>query len=427
MPSSATCRFLVAAPALFSAALLACDDAPTTDREASGWALEEELRLTRTPEQEFGEVSAVAADADDNIYVLDSFAQQVYAFDSEGTYSHSIGREGEGPGEMSNAFAIGVGPDNRIWVPDLRPSRISLFERDGTFLAAIPRHGYPGTGTWDRPVDADGNYTDWAIRFPGEEAGGTIAEVHRRPVVHRWDGEAGEAVVADSFPPLEYVNEMAQIGGTESPRVFFAGRTLSALDGQGAFWFVHSRDYRVYRRSLEGDTLMVVAFDAEPAPVAEADVQAVRDYYARRPSRFAEDYLNALPAEKPVVVAIFADGGGNLFVLPETSDVKGGTVVDAFGPDGTYWGRAELPQPVEAEVLDAIEAYATNRYLLLAGIDDSGVPYVVRLGIRRTDGGQYTGLRPTCDGVPCANDGECGSKCTCEGFTADQLGECRAK
>ena len=37
------------------------------------------------------------------------------------------------------------------------------------------------------------------------------------------------------------------------------------------------------------------------------------------------------------------------------------------------------------------------------------------------------GLRPTCDGVPCANDGECGSKCTCEGFTADQLGECRAK
>ena len=37
------------------------------------------------------------------------------------------------------------------------------------------------------------------------------------------------------------------------------------------------------------------------------------------------------------------------------------------------------------------------------------------------------GLRPACDGVPCANDGECGSKCTCEGFTADQPGECRAK
>ncbi len=385
MPSNADCRFLVAAPALFSAALLACDDAPTTDREASGWALEEELRITRTPEQEFGEVSAVAADADDNIYVLDSFAQQIYAFDSEGTYSHSIGREGEGPGEMSSyVSAIGVGPDNRIWVPDLRPPRISLFERDGTFVAAIRRHGYSGARTWDRPVDADGNYTDWTFRFPGEEAGGTIAEVHSRPVVLRWDGEAGGTVVVDSFPPLEYMNEMAQIGGSESPRVYFAGSTLAALDGQGAFWFVHSRDYRVYRRSLEGDTLLVVTLDAEPAPVAEADVQAVRDEFARWPSPLAEDYLNALPAEKPVVAAIFADGGGNLFVLPETSDVKAGTAVDAFGPDGTYWGRAELPQPVEGTPFGSIEAYATSRYLLLAGIDDSGVPYVVRLGIRRT-------------------------------------------
>ena len=385
MPSSAGCRFLVAAPALFSATLLACDDAPTTDREASGWALEEELRLTRTPEQEFGRVSAVAADADDNIYVLDSFAQQIYAFDSEGTYSHSIGREGEGPGEMSNAFEIGVGPDNRIWVPDLRPPRISLFERDGTFLAAIPRHGYPGTGTWDRPVDADGNYTDWMLRFPGEEAGGTIAEVHERPVVLRWDGEAGEAVIADSFPPLESMNEMATIGGAERPIVYFAGDVLSALDGRGGIWFVHSREYRVYRRSLEGDTLLVVTLDAEPAPVGKADVQAVRDHFARRPfARFAEDYLNALPAEKPVVLALFGDGDGNLFVLPETKRAKGGTVVDAFGPDGTYWGRAELPQPVEGTLLSFIPAYATSRYLLLSGIDDSGVPYVVRLGIRRT-------------------------------------------
>ena len=280
--------------------------------------------------------------------------------------------------------AIGVGPDNRIWVPDLRPSRISLFERDGTFVAAIRRHGFPGTHTWDRPVDADGNYTDWTFRYPGEEAGGTIAEVHSRPVVLRWDGEAGGAVVADSFPPLEYTQEMVQLADREAPRRYFAGRTLAALDGQGAFWFVHSRDYRVYRRSLEGDTLLVVTLDAEPAPVAEADVQAVRDYFARRPSRFAEGYLNGLPAEKPVVAAIFADGGGNLFVLPETSNVKGGTAVDAFGPDGTYWGRAELPQPVEGTPFGSIAAYATDRYLLLAGVDSASQPYVVRLGIRRT-------------------------------------------
>ena len=389
MPSQTSRRLLLAFLASLSAGVPACNNAHDPDYGAiGGWTLEEELVLTGTPEQEFGSVFAVAADADDNIYVLDLFAQKVFVFDSGGAYSHSIGRPGEGPGELSDPLGIGVGPRNRIWVSEQGTARVSVFESDGTFLAAIPRPWYGNIGVWDRPVDADGNYTDWAVRFPGQEAGGTRAEVHERPVVLRWDGEAAEAVVADSFPPLESMQEMATIGGAERPIVFFDGNLLSALDGRGGIWFAHSREYRVYRRSLAGDTLLVVALDAEPAPVGKADVQAVRDEFARRPSRFAEGYLNALPAEKPVVVALFGDGDGNLFVLPETKRARGGTVVDAFGPDGTYWGRAELPQPVEGTLLGFMPAYATSRYLLLAGIDGSGAPYVVRLGIRRSGGGQ---------------------------------------
>ena len=378
MPSRAVRPFLLATTGLVFAG--SCDDA--REPEVAGWSLEEELRLTATPEQEFGGVTAVAADEDDNIYVLDMLAQQVYVFDSMGTYSHGIGRPGEGPGELSDARGLGVGPDNRIWVPDMMRRRVSVFERDGAFVASIPRHGYASSGIWDRPAGAVNVYTDWMLRFPNEDAG-SLADVQRFPIVLRWSGEAGGSVEVDSFPPLEYTQETAQIGGREAPRVYFAGRTLSALDGRGAFWFAHSREYRLYKRSLEGDTLLVVELDAEPAAVAETDVQAVREYYANRPSRYDEDYIKALPEQKPVVLAIFADGAGNVFVMPETSDAKGGTVIDAFGPDGTYWGRAALPQPVVAPLLRSIAAYATNRYLILSGVDAGGTPYVVRLGIRR--------------------------------------------
>lgn len=378
MPSRATCRFLLASAGLVFTG--SCEGA--REPVAGGWSLEEELRLTATPEQEFGRVGAVAADGDDNIYVLDVLAQQVYVFDPLGTYSHSIGRQGEGPGELSDARGVGVGPSNRIWIPDMMRRRVSIFERDGAFVASIPRHGYASTGLWDRPAGALNVYTDWMVRFPNEDAG-SLADVQQIPIVLRWSGEAGGSVEVDSFPPLEYTQETAPIGGRTAPRVFFAGRTLSALDGQGAFWFAHSREYRLYRRALEGDTLLVVELDAEPAPVAEADVQAVRDYYANRPSRYAEDYINALPAQKPVVLALFADGDGNVFMIPETSDAKGGTAVDAFGLDGTYWGRAALPQPVSVPLLGSIAAYATNRYLILSGLDAAGMPYVVRLGIRR--------------------------------------------
>lgn len=355
-------------------------DAPRDDRAVGHWALEEELRLTGTPDHEFGRVHVVAADAEDNIYVLDIIAQQVYVFDSVGAYSHSIGRPGEGPGELSDARGVGVGPGNRIWIPETATARVSVFESDGTFLGAVPRHGYSGTGVWDRPVDAGGNYVDRVVRFPDPTSAEVVME---HPFVLRWTGTAGHTAVVDSFPPLEVRSEMARIGGMERPVVYFAGDMLRAWDGEG-IWFAHSREYRAYRRSLKGDTLLVVERDAEPVPVGEADVQAVREHFAQRPfARYADDYLKALPAEKPVLVALFSDGDGNLFVMPETRRAKGGTAIDAFGPDGEYWGRAELPRPVHGRVLGFIPAYATSRHLLLSGIDDIGQPYVVRLGIRR--------------------------------------------
>lgn len=382
MPSRAVRRLPLATPGLLVALVSAGSCESAREPEVAGWSLEEEIRLTGTPEQEFGRVGAVAADEDDNIYVLDMLAQQVYVFDSLGTYSHSIGRQGEGPGELSDARGVGVGPANRIWIPDMMRRRVSIYERDGAFVASIPRHGYASTGIWDRPTGALNVYNDWMLRFPNE-AIGNLADVQQIPIVLRWNGEAGGSVEVDSFPPLEYAHETAQIGGRTAPRVYFAGRTLSALNGQGAFWFAHSREYRLYKRALEGDTLLVVGLDAEPAAVAEADVQSVRDYFANRPSRYAEDYINALPAEKPVILALFADGDGNVFTIPETSDAKGGTVVDAFGPDGAYWGRAELPEPVNPSLLGSIPAYATDRRLLLGGTDDAGAPYVVRLRYRR--------------------------------------------
>ena len=378
MPSRVVAPFLLLTAGFVFAG--ACENA--RESEVAGWSLEEDLRLTATPEQEFGRVGAVAADADDNIYVLDVIAQQVYVFDSLGTYSHSIGRQGEGPGELSDARGVGVDAGNRIWIPDMTRRRVSVFERDGAFVASIPRHGYASSGIWDRPAGANDAYADWMLRFPNEDAG-SLAEVQQFPIVLRWNGEVGGPIEVDSFPPLEYTHETAQIGGREAPRVYFAGRTLSALDGQGAFWFAHSREYRLYKRSMEGDTLLVVELDAEPAAVAEADVQAVQDYFAMRPSRYAEDYINSLPAQKPIVLALFADGDGNVFAMPETSDVEGGTVVDAFGPDGAYWGRAVLPQPVDAPLLRSMPAYATSRYLILSGVDVAGRPYVVRLGITR--------------------------------------------
>ena len=383
MMPNMSARWTFVAAACLSASSAACDDTADADPTATdSWFLEEELRLTGAPGHEFGRVLTVVADEDDNIYVLDVFGRAVYVFDSEGTYSHSIGRPGEGPGELSSPRGIGMGPGGRVWIPDVGSARISIFESHGPLVAQIPRRWNGSTSTWDRPFDANGNYIDWKLRFPGEEAGGTVGEVRLTPMILRWD-EAGQYPGPDSFPPLAYTQEMAEIGGYERPTVFFDEGMPLALDGLDAVWFAHSHEYRLYRRSLEGDTLMVVTLDAEPAPVTREDVRTIRDYFVNRPSPYAEDYIAALPTVKPVVLALFADGDGNVFVMPETKGVEGGTALDAFGSDGAYWGRATLPEPISPPLLGSIPAYATSRYLLLAGVDAGGTPYVVRLGYRR--------------------------------------------
>ena len=375
--------------------LAACDGRAARDSAqgpATGWFLEEELRIVGPPEG-FGVIEAVAADADDNIYVLDRTDQQVFAFDPSGAFSHAIARSGEGPGELSRASGLSVGPANRIWVPDPATARVSVFERDGSFVAALPRRGrgYPGTGRWDRSVGPDGLYTDWRTWFPGRVRGSLPAETQIFPLVlvgakdlPPEDVGAG-TVPSDSLPPLEYTAEMVEVGGRATYRNFYAGGLLYALENGREIWFGHSREYRVYKRSLAGDTLLVVSLDEAPAPVTQADADAVRDILADSPE--AEERLAGLPAEKPILRAIFADGTGTLYVVPETRDIAAGTAIDAFDSAGQYLGRATLPDPVATELVGSLPAYATSRYLLLAGVGDDLAPYVTRLGIRRLASG----------------------------------------
>lgn len=377
--------------------LAGCGESERTDpaaTSANGWHLEEEVRIVG-PTDGFGVIEAVAADNNDNIYVLDRMAQQVFVFDASGAYSHAIGRRGEGPGELSRASGVSVGPDNRIWVPDPATARVSVFEPNGAFVAALPRRGqgYPGTGAWDRSVGSDGRYTDWRIWFPNRVRGGLPAETQVFPVVLPANAEGGDAPPEgddaaherrDSFPPfppLEYTAEMVEVGGRTMYRDYFAGSLLYALEGGRTIWFGHAREYRVYKRSLNGDTLLVVSLDETPASVLEADVEAVRELLGDRPD--AGERLAALPDEKPILKAVFADGAGTLYVVPESEAAPAGTAVDAFGPEGQYLGRAMLPEPVKTGIVGSLPAYATTQYLLLASMGDDLEPYVIRLGIRR--------------------------------------------
>lgn len=80
------------------------------------------------------EAGDFAVDEHGNIYISDYKEIGIKVFDQNGTYLHSIGRKGQGPGEFQWIMAFSFLPDGRLLVMDFRSLRTSIFESSGQFL-----------------------------------------------------------------------------------------------------------------------------------------------------------------------------------------------------------------------------------------------------------------------------------------------------
>jgi hypothetical protein len=102
-------------------------------------ALVEDLAIGKPggpPESLFSEIRQVAVDGKENIYVLDSKESWIKVFDREGKHLRTIGRPGQGPGELDRPRAISISGD-KIMVTEIS-RRLSFFSLDGTYLKTLP-------------------------------------------------------------------------------------------------------------------------------------------------------------------------------------------------------------------------------------------------------------------------------------------------
>lgn len=315
---------------------------------------------------------SVVSDSRGMIYVLDLFYQHIQVFHPTGAFSHTIGGEGVGPGEFSAARAISIGPGDTLRVVDDGAVRYSSFAPDGTFRESHPRRivGFYSSAT--PTFLSDGRYVDWGIFFPDGRSG-------PRTVI--WPIQFGPGFAGpDSLRPLQHTSKMLPSG--RRPEYYFSGALSIAIDRRGNIWFAHTQEYRIYRRSLEGDTTLVFSLPADPPPLGDAEREYVRTSFARSPDLLSE-YLRALPRAKPIVHRIVPDNAGHIFVFVDVAGVPAGTAVDVFRENGHYMGRMTLPTavPLFPTSRDSPVVHATPEHLFVVVEDDLDVPYVSRLKI----------------------------------------------
>ena len=93
------------------------------------------------------------------LYVVDTLAHAVRAFDGEGKLSFSFGSRGAGEGELNFPTHIARSASGELYVTDTLNFRVAMFDADGRATGSFGRHG-DGSGDLAMPkgvaVDADG-------------------------------------------------------------------------------------------------------------------------------------------------------------------------------------------------------------------------------------------------------------------------------
>ena len=80
----------------------------------------------------------IACDADGNIYVLDAGNQRIQKFSPGGEYLATIGRRGEGPGELQMPMSLDIDGRGYLYVPDNGNQRLQIYAPDGIAHKGIP-------------------------------------------------------------------------------------------------------------------------------------------------------------------------------------------------------------------------------------------------------------------------------------------------
>lgn len=107
----------------------------------------EELFCLEGPKVEahrvFHRIMDGTVDSEKNIFVVDAGASRIYKFDRNGNFVLSMGRFGQGPGDLGNSI-LGIAVDNKhnnVFIADIINNRLSKFDDAGRFITSCITSG----------------------------------------------------------------------------------------------------------------------------------------------------------------------------------------------------------------------------------------------------------------------------------------------
>ena len=334
--------------------------------DGEAWTVVEELSIGSLEGDlayQFGQISGVDVDADGNVYITDTQAQEIRTFSATGEYIRTIGSPGNGPGE----FAAGVaGPfivGNELVVPDLRNARISRFALAGDFIASDQldlARGVP----MRLDMAADGRLV---AQYRNLNPADTASEPEGDVIATVTFGGAQR----DTLAMLPAGQSLQIRGGQARVRVWDPEPIWDA-DVDGRILTAMNDGWRFQIWAPEGTLSRIITRPVERKSVTERDIQVIKDFLMEQYRQLglpAEAAQNAIAQMEfadhyPAFVSLALGPKGSVWVQHfrtgdelagegETFDIQdlGSTDWSVFDAEGRYLGVVTFPgkyQPIKA-------------------------------------------------------------------------------
>jgi hypothetical protein len=288
-----------------------------SDQPAEGLAevqLEELWRIGGENDEDnlLGVIDRVLADDEGHVYLLDIQLTEVQVFDSGGAYLRSLGKRGDGPGEIRNVSGALFLPDGTLGLVQAFPGRIVKVDLDGLPAGELrPGGDDPSTGGFFalRSSAAAGNHLVLGgARITRGENSRTATNFLS---AHGPDG-------AETVRYLERVS-VREFGRLEisEKKEFFPGRGAWALAEDGRVYVAPARnDYRIEVYGPGGVHESSITRPYESWKRTAAETERAREMMMPFRRRNRNDINIVVEPTERDILDIRVDPQGRIWVLP---------------------------------------------------------------------------------------------------------------
>jgi hypothetical protein len=292
----------------------------------------------------FFHAASIEVDDGGNIYVMDQGDACIKVYAENGKYLRSIGRKGQGPGELQNPNTIHLIGDDRLVFEDFYRG-LNIFTREGKFISFVPTSDFIDVlVTPENRVVARVNAIKSDLK--GKE-------------IRVYDGKLNlrKALL---FIPEE----------PRDPQIIkpFAGLFDWALSQGDRVAISFKDDYEIDVLSLQGGSNLRIKRDFDRVKITKEEIDAMQNWIRGRKAD--------IPEYHPALQGIWADDEGRFYAKTyERTKDNNSFYYDIFDREGRYLAKVPIPRAIAPRVWKNNSMYGLEE-------DSEGFQMVKRFSVR---------------------------------------------